>query len=150
MMWSFDGSAPRRNLADGVRLYIDEARTLFERSHWQGGMWRMFAPLRGQTTQLNVCSAPVITHERAETVPLARIQGTLNRARDFDAHFHPIHNSMEERWVNVAMRMLAGAPMPAVRLIAHGDIYYVVDGHHRVSVARMLGAVEIDAVVSHA
>ena len=81
MMWAFNGSTPRRDLADGMRLYIDEARTLFDRAHWRGGVWRMFAPVRGQSTQLNVCTSPVITQETPEIVRLDRIQGTLDRSQ---------------------------------------------------------------------
>jgi hypothetical protein len=41
-----------------------------------------------------------------------------------------------------------GAKLPPVALIQVGDVYFVKDGHHRISVARALGQVEIEAVVT--
>ncbi len=149
-MWQPIRPASRHNtLADSFEWYMQEAQTLFDRALWRGGVWRAFALLRGEVTQLSVCHAPVITHERIQIVDIARIQGTLDRVHDFDARFYPLHREMGDRWVKVAMRMLAGAPLPAIRLIDHGGIYYVIDGHHRVSVARLLGAHQVDAVVAN-
>jgi hypothetical protein len=39
-------------------------------------------------------------------------------------------------------------PLPPVELIQVGDVYFVRDGHHRISVARMMGQDSIDAEVT--
>jgi hypothetical protein len=44
--------------------------------------------------------------------------------------------------------MRRGESMPPVDLVKVGEIYFVRDGHHRVSVARALGRTDIDANVT--
>jgi hypothetical protein len=83
-----------------------------------------------------------------QPAPLAQIQGSEGRTRDFDAAFRPLREHGRERWMSVARACLGDTPLPAVELIRAGDIYYVRDGHHRISVARALGQLEIDALVT--
>jgi hypothetical protein len=66
---------------------------------------------------------------------------------DFDDTFYPRHERMRSRWLNVASLRLAGVALPPVELIHSGGIYFVRDGHHRISVAKALGEVYIDAEV---
>ena len=81
-------------------------------------------------------------------VVIARIRGSEGRGQDFDAAFRPNSSRTEERWVNIAAaRRLEGA-LPPVELIQVGNIYFVRDGHHRISVARALGQKEIEAEVT--
>ena len=54
---------------------------------------------------------------------------------------------VRERWLSIASSYLHGISLPAVELIQVGDIYFVRDGHHRISVSRAFGEVEIDAEV---
>jgi hypothetical protein len=83
-----------------------------------------------------------------QPAPLAQIRGSEGRTCDFDAAFRPLREHGRERWMSVARACLADTPLPAVELIRAGDIYYVRDGHHRISVARALGQREIDALVT--
>jgi len=82
-------------------------------------------------------------------VPLAQIVGSYERARsqDFDPAFRPVNYRLKERWLSVAARRLAGCTLPPVALIQTGARYFVVDGHHRVSVERALGSTTIPAHV---
>ena len=66
---------------------------------------------------------------------------------DFDAQFRPTQTHSQGRWLSVATARLQGVPLPPVELIQVGDTYFVRDGHHRVSVARALGELDIDAEV---
>jgi hypothetical protein len=52
------------------------------------------------------------------------------------------------RWEQIATAIRRGEPMPPVDLVRIGEIYFVRDGHHRVSVARALGWSDIDAYVT--
>src|SRR6266540_5030436 len=70
------------------------------------------------------------------------------RCDDFDVGFHPLKEHTEERWVSVARAQLRGLGLPPVELIQLGAVYFVRDGHHRISVAAALGQQEIDAVVT--
>ncbi len=83
-----------------------------------------------------------------QTVPLAAIRGSEGRARDFDQEFNPRRTSTRERWVSIALAHLRGESLPPVILIQVGDVYFVRDGHHRVSVARAWGQQYIEAEVT--
>jgi hypothetical protein len=82
-----------------------------------------------------------------QEVPLSRIVGSLGREREFNRAFLPREESLRDRWQEV--KDLAEGPtgFPPVELYYVNDVYFVVDGHHRVSVARALGAPAIEARV---
>jgi hypothetical protein len=88
-----------------------------------------------------------------QLVALDAIVGTVDRARGFDRHFRPTTPQVRARWERIATAMRRGEPMPPVDLYKVGEVYFVKDGHHRVSVARALGHQTIDArvveVVTH-
>jgi hypothetical protein len=81
-------------------------------------------------------------------VPLEAIAGTVDRGRDFDRRFRPTSGRMRSRWEQIATAMRRGEAMPPIDLLKVGEIYFVRDGHHRVSVARALGRTDIDAYVT--
>ncbi len=81
-------------------------------------------------------------------VPLDAIVGTVDRAREFDRRFRPTSTRVRSRWEQIAAAVRRGESMPPVDLIKIGEIYFVRDGHHRVSVARALGRTDIDAIVT--
>lgn len=78
-----------------------------------------------------------------------RITGSFNagRTRDFDGNFRPKHERLADRWISVAKAYLRGRSLPPVKLVEIGDSYFVLDGHHRISVARALGQEKIKAIV---
>jgi hypothetical protein len=82
-------------------------------------------------------------------IPLDAIHGTLepSRASHFDACFRPITRAARTRWERIWLAEDRGAILPPISVVAIGDGYAVLDGHHRVSVARSRGAVAIDATV---
>jgi hypothetical protein len=81
-------------------------------------------------------------------VSIEAIIGTVDRGRDFDRHFRPTSGRARARWEQIATAMRRGDAMPPVDLYKIGEIYFVRDGHHRVSVACALGRKEIDAYVT--
>jgi hypothetical protein len=82
-----------------------------------------------------------------KTVPLDAILGTVDRAKGFDRQFRPTTARVRARWERIANAVRRGEPMPPISLFQIGQVYFVRDGHHRVSVARALGRTEIDAYV---
>lgn len=80
-------------------------------------------------------------------VPIDQIRGSEGRTADFDASFNPLSRRSRFRWQNIAQAALQDVPLPPVELIQVGDVYFVRDGHHRISVARHLGQTAIDAEV---
>ncbi len=81
-------------------------------------------------------------------VPLDAIVGTVDRAVDFDRGFRPTSARLRSRWERIASAQRRGESLPPVSLFKIGDVYFVRDGHHRVSVAKSLGRQDIDAYVT--
>jgi hypothetical protein len=81
-----------------------------------------------------------------QEVPLDQIVGSVGRYQDFTRTFLPRSDRLRERWVAVEDRVKEGG-LPPVKLFLVGDAYFVLDGNHRVSVARALGAPAIKAFV---
>jgi hypothetical protein len=87
-------------------------------------------------------------HRGMRTVPVAQIGGSVGRCSEFDRDFMPSRASMEERWKRIDRAFHRGEELPAVSLYKVGDFYFVLDGHHRISVARYHGVEWIDAHVT--
>ena len=83
-----------------------------------------------------------------QVVPLDAIVGTVDRAVDFDRGFRPTSARLRSRWERIASAQRRGEALPPVSLYKVGDLYFVRDGHHRVSVAKSLGRSDIDAYVT--
>ncbi len=82
-----------------------------------------------------------------KTVRLDQIVGSVNRYQDFDRAFLPTQAFTADRWRRVSRAWYDDISLPPILLYQVGDIYFVVDGHHRVSVARDQGQEFIDAEV---
>jgi hypothetical protein len=82
------------------------------------------------------------------TVPLRQIGGSVGRCSEFDRDFMPAKASVEERWKRIDRAFHRGEELPAVSLYKVGAFYFVLDGHHRVSVAHYHGVEWIDAYVT--
>jgi hypothetical protein len=82
-----------------------------------------------------------------QVVPLDHIIGSEGRYLDFDRRFLPRSDVLKERWSKIDQAMLQAVDLPPVDLYKIGDIYFVRDGNHRVSVARQQGVEFIDANV---
>jgi hypothetical protein len=82
-------------------------------------------------------------------IPLDAIGGTLepSRAQQFDGAFRPVAGSARRRWERVWLAEDRGTVLPPISVVRVGEHYAVLDGHHRVSVARARGALTIDARV---
>jgi hypothetical protein len=83
-----------------------------------------------------------------QVVPLDMIVGTVDRAVDFDRGFRPTSARLRSRWERIAAAQRRGEALPPISLFQIGDLYFVRDGHHRVSVAKSLGRDDIDAYVT--
>jgi len=87
------------------------------------------------------------SYKGIQYVKINQILGSEGRIKDFDKFFNPIHERTRNRWVNIARLRLSGSGLPPVELIKVGEIFFVRDGHHRISVAKALGEDFIDAEV---
>jgi hypothetical protein len=87
-------------------------------------------------------------HRGMRTVPVAQIGGSVGRCSEFDRGFMPAKASVKERWKRIDRAFHRGEELPPVSLYKVGGFYFVLDGHHRVSVARYHGVEWIDAHVT--
>ncbi|MGA7731808.1 MAG: transcriptional regulator [Chloroflexia bacterium] len=87
------------------------------------------------------------TYRGVHTVPVASIIGSVDRYHDFDRAFLPTQTRTRSRWESVDRANLTDVALPPVQLYKVGDVYFVKDGNHRVSVAREKDAEFIDADV---
>ena len=86
---------------------------------------------------------------RLRVIPLDEIVGSVEPTPAFDARFRPASDLVRTRWVRIALAHRRGIALPPISVVGHADGYYVVDGRHRVSVARALGHLEVSAWVTH-
>lgn len=80
-------------------------------------------------------------------VPINQIRGSVGRSDEFTPGFRPLKDHTRQRWISVARAWQAGQSLPPVELVQVNDTYFVIDGHHRISVARAMGQITIEANV---
>lgn len=130
------------------------ASQAFSRARYKAFLNRVWAALHGDSVQLLPWDAvreklhlggPI--YRGVHPVPVAQIVGSVGRYRDFDHAFLPTHDKMQERWKSIGRAFYQDVSLPPVTLYKVGDAYFVLDGNHRVSVAREEGQAYIDAEV---
>lgn len=122
----------------------------FEKAMFRGWLNQLWARLTGRSRALK--KLPGQSGSRhymgLQTVEFDQIGGTEDRDQDFDSDFNPLQLYSRDRWVSIFNAMRRGVPLPPVELTLAGGVYYVRDGHHRISVARLMGQGEIEAIVT--
>jgi hypothetical protein len=83
-----------------------------------------------------------------QMIPLDKIVGSVGRYRDFTRTFLPRAGVSPERWARVDAVMNSLEGFPPIEVYKIGDVYFVRDGNHRVSVARANGLTHIEAYVT--
>jgi hypothetical protein len=83
-----------------------------------------------------------------KVITLDSIVGSVDKTRDFDRAFRPTSGRMRERWERLALAQRRGEAIPPIEVYRIGELHFVIDGHHRVSVAHALGLRTIDAYVT--
>jgi hypothetical protein len=83
-----------------------------------------------------------------QTIRLDTIVGTIDSRRDFDRRFRPTSGRVRERWERLALAQRRGESIPPIDVYRVGDLHFVQDGHHRVSIALATGQTTIDAYVT--
>lgn len=83
-----------------------------------------------------------------QEIPLAKVVGSVGRYRDFTRSFLPRTNAIRSRWQRLDAMARGPSGFPPIEVYKVGEVYFVVDGNHRVSVANQLGAKTIEAYVT--
>jgi hypothetical protein len=132
----------------------EQARADFQQARFQAFINRIWATLSGQpSTLLSYDEIKEKLHiggpiyRGVKTVRVDQIAGSLNRYHEFDRVFLPASDKLEQRWTSINRAFYQEISLPPVVLYKVGEVYFVVDGHHRVSVARKQGQIYIEAEV---
>jgi hypothetical protein len=132
-----------------------KAHDEFERLHHQGLRCQLWSHLTGRGRGLlnldevqKQITVQTRSHAGLRLVPIQQIRGSEGRSSDFDADFRPLKRHNQERWMRIALARQLDVPLPLVELVQINDVYFVRDGHHRISVAKALGQAEIEAEVT--
>lgn len=115
----------------------------FARARRRAAMEEIMARLTGKSAELlsyeevrEKLHASGATPRGVQEIPLDAIVGSVGRYTDFTRSFLPKQDSDEERWVRVESASAGLAGLPPVQVYQIGQVYFVLDGNHRVSVAR--------------
>lgn len=131
-----------------------KAKSDYNQVRLEAQLKRILAILAGKPTELLSFDAIKKTmqlsnpiNRKAQPVRLDQIIGSLDRYQEFDREFRPLNGYTAERWQSINRAHYLGISLPLVILYKIDEIYFVVDGHHRISVARKHGQVFIDAEI---
>ncbi|HUE97762.1 MAG TPA: hypothetical protein VMN99_00830 [Anaerolineales bacterium] len=134
--------------------FSEQARSDFQRARFKAFVNRVWGALSGQpTTLLSYDDIKEKLHiggpiyRGVRTVRVDQIAGSLNRYHEFDRVFLPVSDKLAARWQSVNRAFYQEISLPPVVLYQVAQVYFVVDGHHRVSVAREQGQLYIEAEV---
>jgi hypothetical protein len=132
----------------------ERVRADFGRARFKSFLHRVWGTLSGKPTNLLSydeikeklhIGGPI--YRGVKTVEVGQIVGSLNRYHDFDRAFLPMQDELATRWQSINRAFYTDVNLPPVVLYKVGEVYFVVDGHHRVSVAREQGQEFIEAEV---
>jgi nucleotide-binding universal stress UspA family protein len=127
----------------------------FRRARRQAAMERIIARLTRKSVDL-LSYNEVREKLKARTgrtlglqeIPLDAIVGSVGRYSDFTRSFLPRQDSDADRWARVQMAVTDLGGLPPIEVYQIGEVYFVCDGNHRVSVARQFDATHIQAYVT--
>jgi hypothetical protein len=137
---------------------VADAENDFQRARRGQVLARLAAWLRREPDDVNimlpfseVVDALGMRSERRlglHVIRLDSIVGSVDRTRDFDRRFRPTSARVRERWQRLAVAQRRGEAVPPIEVYRVGELHFVLDGHHRVSVAHALGLKTIEAYVT--
>lgn len=129
----------------------------FKRARTRSFLRGIWGTLSGRNTQLlawddvrDKLGLRGLIRRGVQTVPIDLIVGSVGRYKDFDNAFLPTKAALVERWRKINRAFYDDVSLPPVTLYKVGDVYFVLDGNHRVSVARDHGVAYLDAEVFEA
>lgn len=136
--------------------YRQQARQEWDQAYRKAYWVNLLSTLQGR--QVDLLDFNEISHRLhltssiyrgVQVVPLEKIVGSVGRYNDFNRAFLPRKKAMQERWQAVAIMYLnpSSRGLPPIELFKVGNLYFVRDGNHRVSVARQLKIHDIEAYV---
>ncbi|MBN1303513.1 MAG: universal stress protein [Anaerolineales bacterium] len=135
--------------------YLDALKD-FNNARMKASLQEVLARISGKSNELlsydDVAKKLKLTgrSERGlKDIPLEAIVGSVGRYTDFNRSFLPLKETDQERWAKVKTEMErpGGAGLPPIEVYKVGEVYFVLDGNHRVSIAHQEGIKTIQAYV---
>jgi hypothetical protein len=132
----------------------ERVRSDFSRARFKAFLNKVWGAISGHPTNLLSyddikeklhIGGPI--YRGVQTIHIEQIVGSLNRYHQFDRAFLPIQDETSSRWQNVDRAFYEDIYLPPIVLYKVGQVFFVVDGHHRVSVAREQGQEFIEAEI---
>lgn len=136
-------------------LHSQAAIQDFRQARRKAALERIMASLKGENTELfsyeevrKKLKASGSSVRRLKEIPIDAIIGSVGRYADFTRSFLPKTDSDETRWARVRAAASSPGGVPPIEVYQIGEAYFVLDGNHRVSVARQAGMTTIEAYVT--
>ncbi len=136
--------------ASQISIAINDFRAARQRAALQ----EVFGFLTGRSTRLlsyEEVAQKLKLSARADRgirqIPVHAIVGSVGRYTDFTRTFLPRPQEDEQRWARLKSEV-SPADFPPIDVYKVGEVYFVLDGNHRVSIARQEGMEQIDAYVT--
>jgi len=129
----------------------------FRRARAKARLQHLWASVTGQSETLlpydeisRKIKASGSSSKGIQEIPVDSIVGSVNRYQDFNKDFLPLSDVSEQRWARIKSVMTSpgSVGLPPIRVYKIGDAYFVLDGNHRVSIAREMGIETIEAYVT--
>jgi nucleotide-binding universal stress UspA family protein len=129
----------------------------FRRARSKAELQHLWSAITGQYSELlpydeitQKLHASGTSSKGLQEIPVDAIVGSVNRYQDFDHNFLPLHNEDRQRWaaVKAAMTSPGSVGLPPIRVYKLGDAYFVLDGNHRVSIAKEMDIDTVEAYVT--
>jgi hypothetical protein len=137
-----------------ARSHDQHAGGLFQKSLYVGKLHSFFDQLLRKEKKLldfGPASRDIAYNNNKsgiQFIPISKINGSISRSQDFDRLFRPLRMHLRGRWMRMDNAFHKGVRLPPIKLYYRDGSYFVVDGHHRISVARAHGQEFIEAEVS--
>jgi nucleotide-binding universal stress UspA family protein len=135
-------------------LFVDAIGD-FRRARFQAKVEQVLARLSGRSAELleyeevrRRLRATSQVSRGLRNIPLDAIVGSVGRASDYTRRFLPRQDDDFGRWAKIKVAMTGLAGLPPIEVYQIDQVYFVLDGNHRVSVARQMGAKHIQAYVT--
>jgi nucleotide-binding universal stress UspA family protein len=142
-------------MSDNLPFKINRAIQDFRSARQKATLSEIIARFKGESTDLlsfeevrQKLKAQIGTKKVLKEIPIKDIIGSVNRYQDFMRDFLPRRNINEERWSNIEVANQGMVGLPPIEVYQIGEVYFVSDGNHRVSVAKQLGSQDIQAYVT--
>ena len=126
----------------------------FQAARQRASVQEILARFSGKSTQLlsydevaEKLKLRIRTERGVQHIPIDAIVGSVGRDTDFTRAFLPRSAVDKQRWANVKTAMEEGAGLPPIEVYKVGEVYFVMDGNHRVSIAKQEGFTSIEARV---